>query len=323
MRAEPRRVSRSASPATAAVVALRIALVAAAAGAAVAGLWIGRGGPSAQARRYACPMHGEVVAAVPGDCPICGMALEATDASGRIAPSAGPAAAPAGEPAGEATVEPALDPAAGRDHIALAALRASPESAALLRFSIAQARRNVYPGDVFAPAIVEPGGAITARLYRDELATLADHERAVFVPSAAPGDELAVVRAVTPPPVIHAALADVAFVVAPGAAPGAAPGVAPGAPAAAPPPGQVGWIRLAHRTRDVLVVRASSVIQSSDGPYVLVFSSQAGTLARRKVEVGKEFLGMTAIVGGLRDKEFVIMANAFSFDAERRLQAAP
>jgi hypothetical protein len=317
MRAEPRRVNRS--PATAAVVVLRVALVAAAAGAAVAGLWIGRGGPSAQARRYACPMHSEVVAAVPGDCPICGMALEATDASGRIAPSAGPAADPAGEPAGEATVEPALDPAAGRDHIALATLRASPESAALLRFSIAQARRNVYPGDVFAPAIVEPDGAITARLYRDELASLADDERAVFVPSAAPGDELAVVRAVAPPPVIHAALADVAFVVAPRAA----PGVAPGAPAAAPPPGQVGWIRLAHRTRDVLVVRASSVIQSSDGPYVLVFSSQAGTLTRRKVEVGKEFLGMTAIVGGLRDKEFVIMANAFSFDAERRLQAAP
>jgi hypothetical protein len=32
---------------------------------------------------------------------------------------------------------------------------------------------------------------------------------------------------------------------------------------------------------------------------------------------------MTAVVSGLRDKEFVVMANAFSVDAERRLQAAP
>jgi len=28
-------------------------------------------------------------------------------------------------------------------------------------------------------------------------------------------------------------------------------------------------------------------------------------------------------VAGLRDKEFVVMGDTFSFDAERRLQAAP
>jgi hypothetical protein len=54
-----------------------------------------------------------------------------------------------------------------------------------------------------------------------------------------------------------------------------------------------------------------------------VFSNQRGGLTRRRIEVGKDYAGMTAVVSGLRDKEFVVMANAFSVDAERRLQAAP
>jgi hypothetical protein len=284
MHTELRKTTRS----TALVVVLRIALVAIAAGAVVAALVVGRGGAGSDARRYACPMHGEVSSPRPGDCPICGMALEPVDRAGR-------AALPAA-------------PSTGGDAIALSALRASPESATLLRFSVAQARRNVNPGEVFAPAIAGPDGAITARLYRDELATLADDERAELIPAAAPGAPIAVRRAAGTP-VVHATLADVEFRAEPGAAPPAA--------------GEVGWIKLAHRSRDMLVVRASSIIQSSDGPYVLVFSSQSGTVTRRKIEIGKEFMGMTAIMAGLRDKEFVIMANAFSFDAERRLQAGP
>jgi hypothetical protein len=283
------------------VVALRGALVALAAGAVGAALAHGRSRDPTQARRYVCPMHSEVTASHPGDCPICGMALEALNTANHVAISEEPAASGA---AGTG----AADNGAGAQDIALGALRASSETATLLRFSIAQARRNVNPGEVFAPAIAEPDGAITARLYRDELATLAPDERAEFVPSAAPDAPVAVRRA-TAEVAVHATLADVAF--------RAVPGVTP------PPVGQVGWIKLGYRVRDMLVVRAASVIQSADGPYVLVFSSQKGTLARRAIEVGKEFMGQTAVVGGLRDKEFVVMANAFSFDAERRLQAAP
>jgi hypothetical protein len=64
------------------------------------------------------------------------------------------------------------------------------------------------------------------------------------------------------------------------------------------------------------------VIHGPDGPYVLVFSAQKGNLTKRKVEFGKEWEGMAAIVGGVRDKEFVVMGDTFSFDAERRLQGA-
>lgn len=279
MRAEPRSSVRTASLALAA----RIAIAAIAAGATVAAVVIGRAGAPA-VRRYACPMHSEVSSSAPGDCPICGMALEDRTAAGR-----------------DRT-------AAGGDDLALAALRTSAEAASLLRFSVAPVRRNALPGEVFAPAIVGADGAIVARLYRDELATLGADEPAAFIPAAMPGSERAV-RREPGAPVVRGALAEVGFRVANGAA--------------TPPCDQVGWIRLAHRSRDMLVVRSSAVLASADGPYVLVFSARTGTLTRRRIEVGKDYAGMTAVVAGLRDKEFVVMAHAFTFDAERRLEAGP
>lgn len=278
------------------VVVLRIALAAVAAGAVVAAVLVSRGGTAPAGRRYVCPMHSEVVSAHPGDCPICGMALEETDAAHHVAMPDDPATT-------------------GAQDIALTALRASEEARRLLRFSVSPARRNVLPGEVFAPAIAEADGTITARLYRDELATLVADEHAEFIPAAAPEAPVELVRDAQDP-AIHATLADVKFRPEPHPAGGS------GA-AAAPPAGQVGWVKLASKTRDMLVVRSSSVIHGPDGPYVLVFSAQKGNLTRRKVEFGKEWEGMTAIVGGLRDKEFVVMGDTFSFDAERRLQAVP
>ena len=299
MRTEPRTTTRSAPL----VVVLRVALVALAAGAVVAAVLVSRGSAVSQARRYICPMHSEVTSAHPGDCPICGMALEEiveVDAAHHVAMPDDPATT-------------------GAQDIALTALRASEEGKRLLRFSVAPVRRNVLPGEVFAPAIAEADGTITARLYRDELATLATDERAEFVPSAAPDAPGATIRVVRDAgdPAVHATLADVKFRPEPHPAGSGAP------PAGAPPAGQVGWIKLAYKTRDMLVVRSSAVIHGPDGPYVLVFSAQKGNLTRRKVEFGKEWEGMTAIVGGVRDKEFVVMGDTFSFDAERRLQAAP
>ncbi len=295
------------------VVVLRIALAALAAGAVVAAILVSRSSTAPAGRRYVCPMHSEVTSAHPGDCPICGMALEEVDAAHHVAMPDDPATT-------------------GAQDIALTALRASEEAKRLLRFSVAPARRNVLPGEVFAPAIAEADGTITARLYRDELATLAADEHVEFIPADAPDAPVKVQRDAGEP-AIHATLADVKF--RPEAHPAAGSGgsagsaaaagssAAAGSGAAAPPAGQVGWIKLAFKSRDMLVVRASSVIHGPDGPDVLVFSAQKGNLTKRTVEFGKEWEGMTAIVGGLRDKEFVVMGDTFSFDAERRLQAAP
>src|SRR5215831_19197674 len=182
MQTEPRTATRSAP-----VVVLRILLVALAAGAVVAGFLVSRGGAVSQARRYVCPMHSEVTSSHPGDCPICGMALQEVDATNHAAVPDDPAAS-------------------GQDDIALTALRASTESTSLLRFSVALARRNVNPGEVYAPAVVTSDGAITARLYRDELATLAPDEHAEFVPAAAPDARTRIVRAADEP-AVHLTLA--------------------------------------------------------------------------------------------------------------------
>src|SRR5881394_2253968 len=85
---EPRTTARPAQL----VVVLRVALVALAAGAVVAGFLVSRGGTASQARRYICPMHSEVTSSRPGDCPICGMALEEVDAANHVAMPDDPAA---------------------------------------------------------------------------------------------------------------------------------------------------------------------------------------------------------------------------------------
>jgi hypothetical protein len=64
-----------------------------------------------------------------------------------------------------------------------------------------------------------------------------------------------------------------------------------------------------------------AVLQSSEGPYVLVFNPARGSASKRAVAIGKVFSGMAAVLSGLSSRELVVSMNAFFWDAERKLSA--
>lgn len=140
------------APASRMVVAARLILLGLAAAAAVSGFALSRrdAGPTAAShRRYVCPMHPEVTALGPAECPICGMALS------------------------EAPDGPALG---SREEGAAARLHGTVDAA----------RRRIFTQEVRAPAWVPRPGAVRALLYADEVETLEPGERGVFVASAPP-----------------------------------------------------------------------------------------------------------------------------------------
>jgi heavy metal-binding protein len=287
------------------VLAIRVLVLAAAAAAVAASALLSRSGaPGVAGPGWGCPMHPEVRAAAPGACPICGMALVPTGPPRGEAAAARTGAA-ASAPSRAAASAPSGEPGGGR--APLSAAYVSAEAANLVRYSMGLARRRVLPAEVFAPARVAGDGLVMAQLYQDELAALAPDERALFLPAAAPGTEIPVRRAEAPPLAWDRSVWQVGFRLEPAA----------GARASA---GAAGWVKLSHRRREMLVVPQSAVLQSPDGPYVLVYSLDRRTITTRPVATGKVFLGVTAVASGLREREVVVVMNTFFFDAERRLR---
>jgi multidrug efflux pump subunit AcrA (membrane-fusion protein) len=82
----------------------------------------------------------------------------------------------------------------------------------------------------------------------------------------------------------------------------------------------VGWVRLAARPRELLVVPTGAVLYSSHGPYLLVPAPDGRGFDRRPVVVGRLHRGLAVIVSGLTDQDTVVTANAFFVDAEQRLR---
>ena len=84
-------------------------------------------------------------------------------------------------------------------------------------------------------------------------------------------------------------------------------------------PKEIGSVKFETRLRDGLVVRESSVVQSPEGPYVLVASADRRTFTKRPVEIGSTLYGYADVVGGLREDEYAVALHTFVLDAERRL----
>lgn len=172
---------------------------------------------------------------------------------------------------------------------------------------VARAERRVLTLDVRAAASVETGGHLVALLYNDEAAGLSRDEQGLFFRASAPFAGIVARVAGEPPVPWDESTSRVRFRLDPGT---------PRVPA-----GEVGWLSLAARRADRLVVPVGAVLYSSQGPYVLAADAHGRPFSVRRVQVGRVYRGLAVVLSGLREGEPIAGANAFFLDAERRLQS--
>ena len=73
------------------------------------------------------------------------------------------------------------------------------------------------------------------------------------------------------------------------------------------------------RLRNGLVVKESAVIQSPEGPYVLIASADRRTFTKRPVQIGATMYDYADVIGGAREDEYAVALHTFALDTERRL----
>jgi Heavy metal binding domain len=231
---------------------------------------------SSTAAQYVCPMHPQVTSTVPGDCPICNMALE-----------------------------PMRDAKKG-------------QAIAATRNAFDEVKRRVVTQVVRAPASLGPGGVVTAVLYKESLQGLAPGDKAVFFRSAQPATPLSVRLTSDPVAPWDSSTVQVRF-------------TSEESPLSER---DTGWLQLAARPREFLVVPTSSVLYSGDGAYVLAAAPGGHSFTRRSIQIGRnldsgyvadlaaERLGAVVVLSGLSEGERVVTADTFFLDAERRLRGA-
>jgi Heavy metal binding domain len=236
-------------------------------------------------------MHPGVTAAATGECPICGMALVKTGTVVRDT-----------APSGAGVMTDGNEVVAAAQLLAGAASGMAPN---LIGYYPSPVRQHVLRYEIYAPAWAETETAAAVLVYRDQLPTLEPAERAAFLPTADTGHERSVHLAPGAPQPWDRSLSLVHF------------DLDAGAPALSP--GTVGWVRFSRRPRQMQVIPAAAVLQSSEGPYALVVSRAEGSLSKRPLEIGRIVTGLAAVISGLALREQVVSVNAFFWDAERRL----
>lgn len=271
------------------IVFARAALVALAAAAVVAGFALARKSaprPVASSVLYVCPMHPAVTAATPGECPICRMALErqAGDVSG------------AGK-AGSAAAEPAS--------------LTLPNGMRLAGFdSVSRVKQFESSFDMRAWAWAESRDVGVALYPRDWAEMLKPGEDGLFEPQSGPRGPhphgIKVHFAGQPPEPWDAATVLVRFRLGDHAG-------------AEFQPKEIGSVKFGLRLRNGLVVKESSIIQSPEGPYVLIASEDRRTLTKRPIQIGSTLYEYAAVVGGAREDEYAVALHTFALDTERRL----
>jgi heavy metal-binding protein len=276
------------------IVAWRLALLVFAAGIASLAVVLARHrDPRAPAGdgAFVCPMHLDVTSAAAGTCPICGMALVQARSLPRD--------------------RGRDDGASSEDSVAVARILAQAASGVadnLVGYYPAALREHFFRYETYAPAWFESDLDVAVLLYRDELPALDPAEAVTFSPTKLPGTTVELRLDSRPPEEWDHSLSLVRF------------RLGTGAPQPETPRGTVGWVKFPARPRHMQVIPAGAVLQSPEGPYALVIGGDRRTASKRPIAVGRSVIGLAAIVGGLALHEQVVSANAFFWDAERRLQ---
>jgi len=271
------------------IVLVRALLMTLAAGAVVTGFVLTRRSaptPAASSDVFVCPMHPAVTSATPGECPICRMALE------KQAGGAGAAARTGGAP-----VEP--------ESLTL------PRGMRLAGFdSVSRVKQFESTFAMRAWAWAESRDVGVALYPRDQAEMLKPGEEGLFEPQSGPRGSnphgMKVRLAAQAPEPWDAATVLVRFRLDDHA------GVAL-------EPKEIGSVKFALRLRNGLVVRESAVIQSPEGPYVLIASEDRKTFTKRPVQIGSTLYEYADVVGGAREDEYAVAQHTFVLDAERRL----
>jgi hypothetical protein len=168
-------------------------------------------------------------------------------------------------------------------------------------------KRSLLPTnqELRGPAWVDGDGVITAVLYDDQIDALDPRQRGTFSPMDTPQVSYGVRRTIGAPLAWDRSTSRIRFRFDGGSR---------------AEPGRVGWFSTTPRPRQVLTVPASAVLQSPEGPYVLV-SLGGFRFVKRRIEIGETFLkeGFAVVLSGLRVNERVVARASFFVDADRRL----
>ena len=78
-------------------------------------------------------------------------------------------------------------------------------------------------------------------------------------------------------------------------------------------------MKFATRLRNGSGRPGSAVIQSPEGPYVLVATEDRRTFTKRPVEIGSTLYGYADVVGGAARGRVGVALHTFVLDTERRL----